>query len=79
MRDHATLVSSCDDAGVLPPAIVARIRGEFLEMPGLRLTPTQAARLFGVEYVTACAVLQALAATRFLRRWDDGSYGTQTG
>jgi len=57
-----------------PSALLARVRCEFLEMPGLRLTPAQAARLWDVDYQTACALLQALADTRFLTQCRDGSY-----
>ena len=31
------------------PALVNRIRGEFLEMPGLRLTPAEASRFVGAR------------------------------
>jgi len=30
-------------------SLVDRIRSEFIEMPGLRLTPAQAAKLWGVD------------------------------
>lgn len=68
------LVSS-DDALQAPPSLlVARARGEFLEMPGLRLTPAQAARLWGMTDPMARALLQTLADVRFLVRHADGSY-----
>ena len=41
-------------------ALALRVRGEFLEMPGLRLTGSQAARLFGVALEVAHAVLDEL-------------------
>src|SRR5262249_47334407 len=41
-------------------ALAQRVRGEFAEMPGLRLTAPQAARLFGVTAVVARAVLDEL-------------------
>jgi len=66
---------SLDDTVQAPPSLlVARARGEFLEMPGLRLTPDQAARLWGVSGSLACRLLQALADARFLVRYEDGSY-----
>ena len=46
--------------------IIERIRGEFLEMPGLRLTPAQAQRLCGVDQAFCQAVLDALVDARFL-------------
>jgi hypothetical protein len=51
-----------------------RIRGEFLEMPGLRLTSAQAARLCGVEPTICQAVLDALLEMKFLRLSADGTY-----
>jgi hypothetical protein len=48
-------------------AVVERIRGEFNEMPGLRLTPQQAARLWGLEPTTCDEVLRRLVAASFLR------------
>lgn len=53
-------------------AVVDRVRGEFNEMPGLRLTPTQAARLWGLEPRTCAEVLERLVATSFLR-WSAGT------
>jgi hypothetical protein len=49
-----------------------RVRNEFLEMPGLRLTIRQAARLWGLE-PTACEhVIEVLVRSEFLRRVPDG-------
>ena len=47
--------------------LVRRIRAEFEEMPGLRLTLTQAARLWGLDHQTCRAVVDALVGTSFLR------------
>jgi len=52
-------------------AIVLRIREEFREMPGLRLTPAQATRLWGLEIDTCRQVIEQLVAASFLR-WTDG-------
>jgi len=51
-----------------------RLRGEFLEMPGLRLTVQQAERLCGVDPVTCKAILDALVEAKFLSIKQDGSY-----
>ena len=52
--------------------VANRVRREFLEMPGLRLTIRQAARLWGLE-PTACAhVIEVLVRSEFLRRVPDG-------
>ena len=50
-----------------------RIRAEYLEMPGLRLTLLQAQRLCGVEREMCQGVLDALVDAGFLRR-TDGTY-----
>ena len=47
--------------------IVYRIREEFREMPGLRLTPAQATRLWGMEQDTCRAVIDQLVEASFLR------------
>jgi hypothetical protein len=48
-------------------ALLHRVRGEFAEMPGLRLTVGQAARLWGLERATCEAVIDALIGSSFLR------------
>ena len=53
--------------------IVDRVREEFKEMPGLRLTPAQATRLWGLEQEMCRAVIDALVATAFLRWTPAGS------
>ena len=51
--------------------VIQRVRGEFNEMPGLRLTPEQAARLWGLDARSCSEVLRALVSSSFLR-WSDG-------
>ena len=51
-----------------------RVRGEFMEMPGLRLTPQQAARLWAMDRPTSESVLDRLASTGFLARTREGAY-----
>lgn len=58
--------------------LLIRIRAEYLEMPGLRLTVEQAQRLFGVERVACKTVLDALAAERFLHVRSDGAFARWT-
>ena len=55
-----------------------RLRGEFLEMPGLRLTVPQAQRLCGVDPAICKAILDALVEAKFLGIKRDGSYGRLT-
>src|SRR5215831_3765120 len=55
-------------------AIVERIRGEYLEMPGLQLTVAQAHRLCGIEPSLCKTVLDALVDARFLSLKTNGAY-----
>ena len=51
-----------------------RIRAEYLEMPGVRLTPAQVQWLCGVDLDVCARVLAQLAAAGFLYCTDEGSY-----
>jgi hypothetical protein len=55
-----------------------RVKGEFREMPGLRLTPAQAGRLWGLDAVSSQALLDALVDARFLFRTADGAFMRRT-
>lgn len=68
------LPASADRARPTIEAVVARIRTEFVELPGLRLTPWQAQRLWHLEKIQCDAILAALVDAAFLRRTPDGSY-----
>jgi hypothetical protein len=50
-----------------------RVRAEFLEMPGLKLTIPQAQRLWGIDRMTCEAVIETLMEARFLLRTRDGA------
>jgi len=52
-----------------------RIRAEFLEMPGMRLTPAQVERLSGVDRAVCKCVLDDLVRAKFLGVLPNGSYG----
>ncbi len=54
--------------------VLRRIQGEFLEMPGLRLTTPQARRLWGLEASQCDALLGALVDANFLFRTRDGAF-----
>jgi hypothetical protein len=51
-----------------------RVRGEYREMPCLRLTESQAARLLGLAPAVCHAVLVCLVADGFLGRTTDGRF-----
>jgi DNA-binding MarR family transcriptional regulator len=55
-------------------ALEIRVRAEFEEMHGLRLSPAQAARLFGLEPATCGRVLDSLASKGFLKKDTHGRY-----
>ena len=54
--------------------LVQRIREEFEEVPGLRLTIREAARFWGLDEETCGHVLAQLLAAGFLARGGDGRY-----
>ena len=62
----------------MPHTLLSRIRGEYLEMPGLRLTVPQVQRLCGGEGPSCQAVLDLLVEEGFLCRKPDGSYARLT-
>jgi hypothetical protein len=51
-----------------------RVQGEFLEMPGLRLTAAQARRLWGLDAIRCDALLAALVDAKFLFQTRDGAF-----
>jgi hypothetical protein len=54
--------------------LVERVRAEFIEQPGLRLTEAQAVRLWHLDQPTCARVLAALTENTFLRCETDGRY-----
>jgi hypothetical protein len=59
--------------------LLQRICGEFLEMPGLRLTSQQAQRLWGLDERTCRELLGFLVEAKFLGRTPQGAYVRLTG
>jgi hypothetical protein len=68
MSHVSPLVTDTDDV------LLHRIRGEFVEMPGLRVTREQAARLWHLDLTHVMSLLHVLVDTRFLDRTTDGAY-----
>ena len=54
--------------------VLRRVQGEFLEMPGLRLTTRQARRLWGLDAASCDALLGALVDANFLFKTRDGAF-----
>ena len=57
-----------------PDEVLRRVQGEFLEMPGLRLTEPQARRLWGLDAASCDALLGALVDAKFLFKTRDGAF-----
>ena len=58
----------------LTPGLLLRIRGEYLEMPGLRLTLHQATRLFNLDALTCDVALRTLVEDGFLWQTPQGAF-----
>jgi hypothetical protein len=54
--------------------VLQRIQGEFVEMPGLRLTAAQAQRLWCLDREVCNALLGALVDAKFLSITRDGAF-----
>ncbi|HVH26818.1 MAG TPA: hypothetical protein VM818_08665 [Vicinamibacterales bacterium] len=54
--------------------VLRRVQGEFMEMPGLRLTEAQACRLWGLDEASCGALLGALVDAKFLFRTPGGAF-----
>jgi len=63
-----TLASASD------PDLMARIRMEFVEMPGMRLTRPQARRLWNLNQTACDELLDALVEEGFLKQASDGAF-----
>ena len=57
-----------------PLDVLRRVKGEYLEMPGLRLTIAQAQRLWGLDRSVCDSLLGALVEAKFLFRTRDGAF-----
>jgi hypothetical protein len=57
-----------------PLEVLQRVQGEYIEMPGLRLTTAQAQRLWGLDRAACDALLGALVDAKFLFRTRDGAF-----
>ena len=55
-------------------ALIQRVRGEFREMPGLRLTFAQACRLWQMDPATCSVVLERLTRDGVLLQTRHGHY-----
>jgi hypothetical protein len=70
MSESLTVVTSAQ--------LLRRIKAEYIEMPGLRLTAAQAGRLWGLDGPACLDLLERLITERFLQRRPDGTYSRLT-
>lgn len=54
--------------------VLRRVQGEFLEMPGLRLTEAQARRLWNLDEQVCGSLLHTLVEQKFLFQTRDGAF-----
>jgi hypothetical protein len=54
--------------------VLRRVEGEFLEMPGMRLTEVQARRLWNLDAASCAALLEALVEANFLFKTSEGAF-----
>jgi hypothetical protein len=55
-------------------SLLCRVKAEYLEMPGMSLSPEQAARLFGMTPEVCSSLLDVLTVTQFLCKNARGQY-----
>jgi len=68
------IVDAASAARGVEHGLLERIKSEFLEMPGLRLTRPQAGRLWGLDDVSCSALLASLVESQFLFQTRDGAF-----
>lgn len=73
MTSSSSLATAPVPQHVLAP-LLERVRAEYREMPGLRLTMRQAQRLWSLERRTCEALFNVLTDSRFLYRTDRGLF-----
>ena len=66
--------STTTKSNQVPDALLRRVQGEFLEMPGLCLTQLQACRLWGLDREMCGQLLSVLVEAKFLTRTRDGAF-----
>ena len=68
------LPESIQSIASIDATLAERVRGEFREMPGLKLTLAQAGRLWSLDMSTCRRVLFELVETGFLSEGADGTF-----
>jgi hypothetical protein len=77
MKENGQMSIPRREGGMAPPeSLLARVRGEYQEIPGLRLTLAQASRFLQIEASACEALLEQLVRERVLLRTETGCYIT---
>ena len=63
---------ACQDVAI--GDALRKVKREYLNMPGLRLTPAQAQRLWGLDRESCHALLGVLVDAKFLYKTRDGAF-----
>ncbi len=82
MKQHARLWCTVEDGACVPLVDVRLLRKiwqDYVEMPGLRLTPEQAERLWTLDGSVCGSLLESLVDLKFLTRGRDGRYALANG
>lgn len=81
MSEVEATTGSTHDPGTVTPFrtsqeddLLRRVRGEFREMPGMRLTVDQAMRFWMIDRTTCTSIFDSLVAARFLELDATGRY-----
>ena len=77
--NHLEFVASMKAPVPVTRPLAARVRAEYSEAPGLRLTVEQASRFLGIDGPACERALQELEGEGFLWRCADGRYQQRTG
>jgi DNA-binding IclR family transcriptional regulator len=56
------------------PLLAQRLKAMYQEMPGMRMSPADTARLAGLDPSVCRNILEALADVHFLKRGHDGTF-----
>ena len=65
------------EPGVGIPLLAQRLKAMYQEMPGMRLSALDAARLAGLDPSVCRDILEALADVHFLKRGHDGTFSLE--
>ena len=72
LREAPLAERAMHDDSITP--LLYRVRSEFLELPGLRLTSAQASRLWALDHQTSERILDGLTKAGFLVKTSEGAY-----